>query len=152
MTEYFNSKYAENIEKLGRLNYLQWANRMRAYLSPLDVCASSSAKKYVLQLAETAAHIKPSSRKTGRHSVLSSARAPHPWPAIHAENLGTSSDMWKALAGVSNSTGAGTGRSLLYRRFTSIKAIPGDPPGDFFGKLQETVGLLADTDHAIPPR
>ena len=31
MTEYFNSKYTGNI-KLGRLNYLQWANRMQAYL------------------------------------------------------------------------------------------------------------------------
>ena len=59
--------------------------------------------------------------------------------------------MWRALAGVANSAETEAGRSLLYRRFTNIKAIPGNPLSDFFGKLQETVGLLAGTDHAIPP-
>ena len=72
--------------------------------------------------------------------------------AIHIENLTTSSDMWKAVAGAAaNSTETETGRSLLYQRFANIKAIPGGPLSDFFGMLQETVGLLAGTDHAIPP-
>ena len=74
-----------------------------------------------------------------------------PPTALHIENLRTSSDMRKALAGVANSAETETGRSLLHRRLTNIKAIPGDPLSDFFGKLQETVGLLAGTDHAIPP-
>ena len=60
-------------------------------------------------------------------------------------------DMWRALTGVVNSAETKTGRSLLYWRFTNIKAIPGEPLSDFFGSLQETVGLLAGTEHAIPP-
>ena len=71
--------------------------------------------------------------------------------AIHIESSTSSADMWKVLAGIANSADTETGRDLLFREFIDIKAIPGEPLSNFFGKLQETVGLLAGTDHQISP-
>ena len=153
MTEYFNSKYVGNIEKLGRLNYLQWSNRMRAYFVATGcscIVLSEEACPPAGGSGRAADAYQTWLEKDGKAqcALLGSCTPPM---AIHIENLRTSSDMWKALAGVANSAETETGRSLLYRRFTNIKAIPGNPLSDFFGKLQETVGLLAGTDHAIPP-
>ena len=152
MTEYFSSKYAGNIEELGRLNYLQWANSCGPTLSPPgclrivlgeEICPPAGGN------GRTADAYQTWLEKDGEAqcALLGSCTQPM---AIHIENLRSSSDMWKALAGVPSSAETETGRSLLYRRFTNIKAIPGNPLSDFFGKLQETVGLLAGTDHAIP--
>ena len=71
--------------------------------------------------------------------------------AIHIESSSSSADMWKILAGIANSADTETGRDLLFREFIDIKAIPGEPLSNFFGRLQETVGLLAGTDHQISP-
>ena len=71
--------------------------------------------------------------------------------AIHIEGSTSSADMWKVLTGIANSADTETGRDLLFREFIDIKAIPGEPLSNFFRKLQETVGLLAGTDHQISP-
>ena len=67
--------------------------------------------------------------------------------AIHIESSTSSADMWKVLAGITNLADTETGCDLLFREFIDIKAVPGKPLGSFFGMLQETVGLLAGTDH-----
>ena len=59
--------------------------------------------------------------------------------------------MWKILAGIANSADTETGCDLLFRESIDIKAIPGEPLSNFFGRLQETVGLLVGTDHQISP-
>ena len=71
--------------------------------------------------------------------------------AIHIESSTSSADMWKVLAGIANSADTETGRDLLFREFIDIKVIPGELLSNFFGKLQETIGLLAGTDHQISP-
>ena len=71
--------------------------------------------------------------------------------AMHIESSKSSADMWKILSGIANSADTKTGRDLLFRQFIDITAIPGEPLSNFFGKLQETVGLLASTDHQISP-
>lgn len=73
----------------------------------------------------------------------------HPARGHTYRNLRSSSDIGRALTGIANSAEAET---RPYRRFTNIKAIPGDSLSDFFGKLQEIVRLLTDTDYATPPR
>ena len=59
--------------------------------------------------------------------------------AIHIESSTSSADMWKVLASIANSADTKTGRDLLFREFIDIKAIPGEPLSNFFGKLQETI-------------
>ena len=49
----------------------------------------------------------------------------------------------------SNSADPGTGHDLLFREFIDIEAIPGEPLSNFFDRLQETMELLAGTDHQI---
>ena len=71
--------------------------------------------------------------------------------AIHIESSKSPADIWKILAGIANSADTETRRDLLFREFIDIKAIPREPLSNFFGKLQETVGHLAGTDHQISP-
>ena len=153
MTEYFNSKHAGKIEKLGRLNSQQWANRMRAYLvatGPLQIVLGDETRPPPgdSRAANNAYQTWLQKEGQAQCALLGSCT---PTTAIHIENLRSPMDMWRALAGVANSAETEIERSLLYRRFTNTKAISGEPLSDFFGKLQKTVGLLAGTDHAIPP-
>ena len=114
MTEYFNSKYAGNIEKLRRPNYLQWANRMRAYFPAtgcLQIVLGEEACPPVGNVGN-AQQIWLEKDGKAHCALLGSCTAPM---AIHIENLRSSSDMWGALAGIANSADTSTGRSLLYR-------------------------------------
>ena len=68
--------------------------------------------------------------------------------AIHIEGSSSSADH---VENPRRSVDTETGRDLLFREFIDIKAIPGEPLSNFIGRLQETVGLLAGTDHQISP-
>ena len=52
--------------------------------------------------------------------------------AIHIERSRPSAEIWEIPAGIASLVGTETGRDLLFREFTDIKAIPREP---LFGKL-----------------
>ena len=146
-TEYYESKICGKIEKLNQLNYLRWVTRMCHHLTATQCLSIVLGEEPCPDNARTTAYrswIEKDGRAMGTLLGACSQEI-----AIHIEGSTSSADMWKVLAGIANSADTETGRDLLFREFIDIKAIPGEPLSNFFGKLQETVGLLAGTDHQI---
>ena len=115
MAEYFDSKYAGKIEKLGRLNYLQWANRMQAYFVAtgcLRIVLGEEACPPAGGSGRAADTYQTCREKDGKARCALPGSCTSPM-AIRIEDLRSSSDMWRALAGVANSTKTETSRSLI---------------------------------------
>ena len=151
--EYYESKICGKIEKLNQLNYLRWVTRMRHHFTAtqcLSIVLGEEPCPALQDNAQTTAAYQSWIEKDGR-AMGTLLGACTQEMAIHIESSTSSADMWKILAGVANSADTETGRDLLFREFIDIKAIPGEPLSNFFGRLQETVGLLAGTDHQISP-
>ena len=67
----------------------------------------------------------------------------------HIESAETSADMWTILSKCANSANTTKGRQNLASKFRTIKANPGEPLNDYFGRLTEIRDLLKGTDHEI---
>ena len=154
-TEYYKSKICGKIEKLNQLNYLRWVTRMRHHLTatqclPIvlgeEPCPQAPPSNDEQVVRTHQSWIEKDGRAMG--TLLGACTQEM---AIHIESSRSSADMWRILASIANSSDTETGRDLLFREFIDIKAIPGEPLSNFFGKLQETIGLLAGTDHQILP-
>ena len=146
-TEYFESKICGKIEELNQLNYLRWVTCMHHHFTATQCLPIVLSKEPCP--SDQDAHqlwIEKDGRAMGTLLGTCSQEM-----AIHIESSSSSADMWKILAGIANSADTETGRDLLFREFINIKAIPGKPLSNFFGRLQETVGLLVSTDHQISP-
>ena len=72
--------------------------------------------------------------------------------AIHIENSRPLEGMWRILAGIANSADTEIGHDLYFGEFIDIKAIPGEPLSNFFGKLPETAESHHTTATAKEPR
>ena len=147
-TEYYESKVCGKIEKLSQLNYIRWVTRMRHHFT--------ATQNLSIVLGEKPCP--PSDQEEYESWVVKDGRAMGTLlgacsqeMAIHIESSTSSADMWKTLASIANSADTETGRDLLFREFINIKAVPGEPLSNFFGRLQEIVELLAGTDHQITP-
>ena len=158
--EYYDSKICGKIEKLNQLNYLRWVTRMRHHFTATQCLSIVLGEEPCPPLAQPEAPGQNDVQTTEAHQswIEKDGRAMGTLLgacsqeiAIHIESSTSSADMWKVLAGIANSADTETGRDLLFREFIDIKAIPGEPLSNFFGKLLETVGLLAGTDHQISP-
>lgn len=153
MAEYYESKICGKIEKLNQLNYHRWVTRIRHHFTATQCLPIVLGDEPCPPPGNTT-----QSKKLHRTWIENDGRAMGTLLgactqdiAIHIESSTSSADMWRILAGIANSADTETGRGLLFREFVDIKAIPGEPLSNFFGRLQETVGLLAGTDHHISP-
>ena len=156
--EYYESKICGKIEKLNQLNYLRWVTRMRHHFTATQCLSIVLDEEPCPPLTQTPGQNDAQTTEAHQSWIEKDGRAMGTLlgacsqeMAIHIESSTSSADMWKVLAGIANSADTETGRDLLFREFIDIKAIPGEPLSNFFGKLQETVGLLAGTDHQISP-
>ena len=153
-TEYYESKVCGKIEKLNQLNYLRWATRMRHLFTGtkcLPIVLGEEQCPPIDHNDVQSTRIYQSWIEKDRHVTGTPLGFCTQEMAIHIESSKSSADMWKILAGIANSADTETGRDLLFREFIDIKAIPREPLSNFFGKLQETVGLLAGTGYRISP-
>ena len=142
-TEYFESKICGKIEKLNQLNYLRWVTRMRHHFTATQCLPIVLGEEPCP--SDQDAHqlwIEKDGRAMGALLGACSQEM-----AIPIESSSSSADMWKILAGIANSADTETGRDLLFREFIDIKAIPGEPLSNFFGRLQETLCMLARDKH-----
>ena len=150
--EYYKSKICGKIEKLNQLNYLRWVTRIRHHFTAtqcLSIVLGEEPCPPLNDAQTTEAHQSWIEKDRRARGTLLGACSQE--MAIHIESSTSSAEMWKVLAGIANSADTETGRDLLFRESIDIKAITGEPLSNFFGKLQETVGLLAGTDHQISP-
>ena len=148
-TEYYESKVCGKIEKLNQLNYIRWVTRMRHHFTATQALSIVLGEKPCpdsLEKENYESWVEKDGRAMGTLLGACSQEM-----AIHIESATSSADMGKTLASIANSADTETGRDLLFREFINIKAVPGEPLSNFFGRLQETVGLLAGTDHQITP-
>ena len=144
----FNSKFCGAIQKLNSLNYLQWSSSMIQHFASTEIDDIVRGQRECPPVGSEDREISTWKRNDSRaKGALLGACTPA--MRAHIESAETSADMWTILSKCANSADTIKGRQNLASKFRTIKAAPGEPLSDFFGRLTEIRDLLKGTDHEI---